>query len=270
MAKIRLIGKVVTDVISGTVGQNNTKFIKYLVEVAIGGQSNNPRLAQNSDSKKSYFAVMAFGKQAELPILKGVTVEIDGQMEIAKFQLNQKAQPKDAVIVQPEHTTILQGNVVHFTKAYNVLGNFVKDNAEVYHPQSGGNTVYTQKIASSKKSGDNEYTSFFSIKLFGERGDKLFAKDILSKSKIKSVLVDGSISATYTTKEQNGEKKEYFNVDIAVNDFQIASWVKSSTTGENSTGTAQQAYANVGTYNEPPVEFYDEALIDINEDEIPF
>ena len=79
-----------------------------------------------------------------------------------------------------------------------------------------------------------------------------------------------TISATYTIKEQNGEKKEYFNVDIAVNDFQIASWVKSTTTGENSTGTAQQAYANVGTYDEPPVEFYDEALKDINEDEIPF
>lgn len=34
MAKIRLIGKIVTDVVTGTVGQNS-KFAKYLVEVAI-------------------------------------------------------------------------------------------------------------------------------------------------------------------------------------------------------------------------------------------
>ena len=54
MAKIRLIGKVVTDVVSGSVGQNNTKFIKYLVEVSIANtQSNNPRIAENV--KKSYF-----------------------------------------------------------------------------------------------------------------------------------------------------------------------------------------------------------------------
>lgn len=263
MAKIRLIGKVVTDVISGTVGQNNNKTIKYLVEVAISS-------GQGNDSKKSYFAITAFGKQAELPIQKGITVELDGQMEIAKFQLNEKAQPKDAVVIKPEYTTILQGNVAHFAKAYNIFGNLVKDNAEIYYPQSGGKTVYSQKIAVSNFKNNQEHTSFYTIKLFGDIGEFRHSKNQLNKSVIKSVLIDGSISATYTTKEQNGEKKEYFNVDILVNDFQITSRVKSSTTGENSTGTAQQAYANVGTYNEPPVEFYDEALIDINEDEIPF
>lgn len=56
MAKIRLIGKVVTDIVTGQIGQNNTKYIKYLVEVSISSsQSNNPRMAQSNDSKKSYF-----------------------------------------------------------------------------------------------------------------------------------------------------------------------------------------------------------------------
>ena len=269
MAKVRLTGKVVTDVVSGTIGQNNTKYIKYLVEVAIANaQNNNPRMAQDN-VKKSYFAVIAYGKQAEFPIQKGVTIEIDGQIEIAKFQLTSSSTTKEAVIVTPEHTTILQGNVVQYAKAYNLLGNLVKDDADVYVPQSGGNSVYTQKVATSKKVGDNEYPSFYAIKFFGERGDKLFSRQLLSKSKVKAVLVDGSISATYTKKENNGETKEYFNVDINVNDFQIASF-KSNTSGE--IGTAQQALAKVGTYDEPPIEYYDgfQPQDEVSEDEIPF
>ncbi len=272
MAKIRLTGKVVTDVVAGTAGQNNTKFIKYLVEVSIGGQtSNNPRMAQgnNNDSKKSYFAVIAFGKQAEFPIQKGITVELDGKLEIAKFQLNQSSPAKDAAIVTPEHTTVLQGNIQQFARAYNVLGNFVKQDADVYIPQNGGNTIYNQKIATTKKTNDIEYTSFFGVKIFGERGDILFKKQLLNKARVKSVLVDGSISATYTKKDANGETKEYFNCDINVNDFQIASWKvekNNDTTSTDGSTTMQNAYNNAGAYNEPPIEYYEE----ISEDEIPF
>ncbi len=266
MAKIRLIGNVVTDVVTGTVGQNNTKFIKYLVEVSITNtQSNNPRMAENV--KKSYFAVMAFGKQAEFPIQKGITVELDGQMEIAKFQLNTNSAAKDALIVNPEHTTVLQGNIANFAKVYNTLGNLVKDDADVYVPQNGGKNVYSQKIAIGKKVGDQEYTSFYVVKLFGDRGEKLFAKQMLNKSKVKSILVDGSISATYTKKETEQGLKEYFNVEINVNDFQIGSWASREI--PNNGNSAQQAYSNVGTYNEPPVEYY-EGFAEINEDEIPF
>ena len=259
MAKIRLIGKVVTDVISGTVGQNNNKTIKYLVEVAISS-------GQGNDSKKSYFAITAFGKQAELPIQKGITVELDGQMEIAKFQLNEKAQPKDAVVIKPEYTTILQGNVAHFAKAYNVFGNLVKDNAEVYNPQSGGKNVYSQKIAISNYRNNQEYTSFYTIKLFGDIGEFRYSKNHLNKSVIKSILVDGSISATYTKKEVNGEEKEYFNCDINVNDFQITSRKKEKNESSNNQGNA----TNSGTYNEPPIEYYAAHSEEINEDEIPF
>ncbi len=266
MAKIRLIGKIVTDVVTGTVGQNS-KFAKYLVEVAIATQgSSNPRLAQNSDIKKSYFAVMAFGKQAEIALAKGTTVELDGSVEIAKFQLSTSAPAKDAALVQPEHTTILQGNVVHYAKAYNVLGNFVKDNADVYVPQNGGKTVYNQKIATTKIIKEQEYVSFFGIRLFGDRGDKLYAKDLLSKNKVKSVVIEGSITATYTKKEANGETKEYFNCDINVNDFQIASWKKE----KNESSNNQRNATNSGTYNEPPIEYYAAHSEEINEDEIPF
>jgi single-stranded DNA-binding protein len=272
MAKIRLIGKVVTDVVAGTIGQNNTKYIKYLVEVAIGVQtSNNPRMAQNSnDIKKSYFAIMAFGKQAEFPIAKGITVELDGKLEISKFQLNQSFPEKDAAIVTPEYTTILQGNIQHIAKAYNVLGNLVQNDADVYTAQNGGNNVFSQKIAIGKKVNEQEFTSFFRIKLFGERGEKLFAKQMLNKAKVKSILVDGSITATYTKKEKNGDTKEYFNVDININDFQIGSWAskENSTTQGGSTNSAYQAYANVDTNNEPPIDYYDHE--DEDENEIPF
>lgn len=275
MAKIRLIGKIVTDVVTGTVGQNNSKFAKYLVEVAIASQgTSNPRLAQNSDVKKSYFAVMAFGKQAEIALAKGITVELDGSVEIAKFQLSTSAPAKDAALVQPEHTTILQGNVAHYAKAYNVLGNFVKDNADVYVPQNGGKTVYNQKVATTKIIKEQEYTSFFGIRLFGERGDKLYTKDLLSKNKVKSVVIDGSITATYTKKEANGEEKEYFNCDINVNDFQIASWKqdkKENGNGGTTPSSMAEAYSHAGTYNnEPPIEYYASHSEEISEDEIPF
>ena len=259
MAKIRLIGKVVTDVVAGTIGQNNSKFIKYLVEVTINSEQSN-------NSKKSYFAITAFGKQAELPIQKGIIVELDGQMEIAKFQLNENSQPKDAVIVKPEHTIILQGNIAHFAQAYNVFGNLVKDNAEVYNPQSGGKNVYSQKIAISNYRNNQEYTSFYTIKLFGDIGEFRYSKNHLNKSVIKSILVDGSISATYTKKEVNGEEKEYFNCDINVNDFQITSRKKEKNESSNNQGNA----TNSGTYNEPPIEYYAAHSEDFDENEIPF
>lgn len=267
MAKIRLIGKVVTDIVTGQIGQNNTKYIKYLVEVSISsGQSNNPRMAQNNDSKKSYFAVMAFGKQAEFPILKGSTVEVDGQIEIAKFQLNTNAPAKDALIINPEHTTVLQGNITHFAKVYNTLGNLVKDDAEVYIPQNGGKNVYTQKIAIGKKVNEQEFTSFYGVKLFGDRGERLFAKQMLNKSKVKSILVDGTITATYTKKETNEGPKEYFNVDINVNDFQIGSWASKEHSNQN---TSTNDVGSYKTYNEPPVEYYN-GYEEIDESEIPF
>lgn len=270
MAKVRLIGKVVTDVVAGTIGQNNTKFIKYLVEVSISsGQSNNPRMAQNNDLKKSYFAVMAFGKQAEFPITKGITIELEGQIEIAKFQLNINSAAKDALIISPENTTVLQGNIVHFAKVYNTLGNLVKDDADVYVPQNGGKHVYSQKIAIGKKVGDQEYTSFYVVKLFGDRGEKLFAKQMLNKSKVKSILVDGTITATYTKKDTNEGPKEYFNVDINVNDFQIGSWASKENSNTGASGdAAQKANASAGTYNEPPIEFEDG--YEEFQDEIPF
>lgn len=264
MAKIRVIGKVATNPVSGVL--NNSKFIKYLIEVSTGGQNSNPRLAQGN-IKKSYFAVMAFGKQSELPIAKGVTVEVDGKMEISKFQLSNANPPKDAVLIHPQHTTILQGNIQNYAKAYNVLGNLVKDDADVYVPQNGGNAVYSQKIAVNRKVKNVEYTSFFGIKLFGDRGEILSNKHCLNKSVIKSVLVDGTISATYTTKETAEGQKEYFNVDINVNDFQIASRVStnnesSSSNNDNMNNITQNAYDSLDG-NIPNVD-------DIDEDEIPF
>lgn len=227
MAKIRLNGKVVTDVVAGTIGQNNTRFIKYVVQVSTGGQvNNNPRLANtNSNVKHSFFSVMAFGKQAEQEISKGMMVELDGSMEISDFQLDASRAAKQAVVVNPE-LTIINSSDIQYAKAYNLLGNLVQDDAEVYYPQSGGNTVYTQKLATSKKVNGNEYASFYRFKLFGDRGEKLFSKQLLNKVKVKSVLIDGSITAIYSKKEdaQSGSFKEYFNVDINVNDFQIASF----------------------------------------------
>jgi len=266
MAKIRVIGKVVTDIVAGTVGQNNTKFIKYLVEVSIiSGQSNNPRVAQEN-VKKSYFAVMAFGKQADFPITKGITIEVEGGIEISKFQLDLNNPAKDALIITPENTTILQGNIVHFAKVYNTLGNLVKDDAEVYISQNGGKHVYSQKIAIGKKVGDQEYTSFYGVKLFGDRGEKLFSRQMLNKTKVKSILVDGTITATYTKKDTNEGPKEYFNVDINVNDFQIGSWASKEHSNQN---TSTNDVGSYKTYNEPPVEYYD-GYEEINEDEIPF
>lgn len=272
MAKIRIIGKVASNVITGSIGEKNTKFAKYLVEVSTGGQSTNPRLAQGTNkSKKSYFAVMAFGKQAELPIAKGVTVEVEGQMEISQFQLNTANPPKDAIVINPEHTTILQGNVQNFAKAYNALGNLVKDDADIYTPQrDGAKSIYNQKIAISKLVKDQEFTSFYGIKIFGDRGEILFNKHYLNKNKVKSVLVDGAITATYTTKETAEGKKEYFNVDINVNDFQIASWAstknESSSSNENNNNNmnsiTQNAYDSING-NIPNID-------EIDEDEIPF
>lgn len=266
MAKIRVIGKVASNPVSGVL--NNSKFIKYLIEVSTGGQSN-PRLAQGN-IKKSYFAVVAYGKQSELPIAKGVTVEVDGKMEISKFQLTNANPPKDAVLIHPQHTTILQGNIQNYAKAYNALGNLVKDDADVYVSQNGGNAVYSQKIAVNRKVKNVEYTSFFGIKLFGDRAENIYSKQLLNKSVIKSVLVDGTISATYTTKETAEGQKEYFNVDINVNDFQIASRV--STNNESSSSNndndnnmnniTQNAYDSLNG-NIPNVD-------EIDEDEIPF
>lgn len=289
MAKIRLAGRVATDVVSGTVGQN-TKFIKYLVAVSVGGQNNNPRLAGNSNSevRTSYFAVMAFGKQAEFPIAKGVMVEIDGDIEIADFQLHTTTAAKKAVIVTPQHTTLLQGNVANYAKAYNVLGNFTKIDAEPYNPQSG-NMVYNQTLAINRKVNETEYTSFFDIRIYGERGEKLFSKQLLNRNKVKSILVDGSISATYVTKEDSqnpGQKKEYFNCSINVVDFQIASWANNgqqqgqnqnmNTGANNASGNAyanQHANTQGNAYNATPENSYNNAVnngYDINEEDAPF
>jgi single-stranded DNA-binding protein len=270
MAKVRLIGTIVTDIVTGTVGQQNTKFSKYLVQVSVGGQSgNNPRLAGNSSSsaniRNSFFAVMAYGKQAELPIAKGVTVELDGNLEISKFQLNTQSAAKDAAIVNVNHTTILQGNVAHYAKAYNMLGNLVTQDAEVYNATS--TNIYSQKIAIGKKVGEQEFTSFYKIKFFDERGDILFNKQLLNKAKVKSVLVDGSISATYTKKEKDGKPVEYFNCEVNVDDFQIASWASNSS---NNQYTNQQSNDSANAYSTATTASAYGDLTGIDEDEIPF
>jgi single-stranded DNA-binding protein len=278
MAKIRLIGIVATDVVAGTVGQN-INFVKYLVKVvSTSTQNNNPRMAQNNDAKNSFFAVTAFGKNAELAIQKGITVEIDGNLEIAEFQMSNQTAAKKAAIVNPKHITILQGNVQHYAKAYNVLGNLTKAEAEIYQPQTGKNTVYTQTLAVNRKVGDNEYTSFFDIKFFGERGDKLYSKQLLNKSKVKSLLIDGSISATYTKKEDAsapGGSKEYFNCSINADDFQIAAFSSNQQNQNYGTNGYQQ---NNNAYNQasqnagqPEIVYETPEIPEIDiDDEIPF
>lgn len=266
MAKVRLIGTIVTDVFTGTIGQKNTKFSKYLVQVSIGGQiNNNPRIAGNANSevRNSYFAVIAYGKQAEVAIAKGITVELDGILEISDFQLNTDNPPKQAAIISPNHTTILQGNVVHFAKAYNMLGNLVTQDAEVYNAPSMN--IYSQKIAIGKKVGDNEFTSFYKVKFFGERGEKLFNKQLLNKAKVKSILVDGSISATYIKKDKDGQVKEYFNCEVNVDDFQVGSWA-SNNSDEQSKNQQHDDYSNA--YANTNKTYGD--LSDIDADEIPF
>lgn len=278
MAKIRLIGTVCKNPEKGSVGQNNKPFIKYLVEVKPTLANANPRVAtQNTNVKASYFAVMAFGKQAEIQIMVGQTIELDGSLEIANFQLSNNAPEKQAAIITPEKTTILQGNVQHFAKAYNVLGNLVATDAEVYNSQNSTSTIYTQRIAIGKRVGDQEFTSFYKVKFFNQRGEKLFAKQLLNKSKVKSILIDGSISATYTTKPQpDATKKEYFNCDINASDFQIASWADKDGTQSQNIPNGQNAYnnqsSNGNTYNAQPEQMMHSIpnIEDINDDEIPF
>ena len=271
MAKIRLVGKIVTDIVTGTIGQNNTKFSKYLVQVSVGGQgNNNPRITNaNTEVRHSYFAVMAFGKQAEYAIAKGVTVELDGNLEISEFQLDTSNPPKKAAIINVNHTTILQGNVIHYAKAYNMLGNLVKQDAEVFNATSMN--IYSQEIAIGKKVGETEFTSFFRVKFFGERGEKLLAKQLLNKAKVKSIVVDGSISATYTKKEKDGVEKEYFNCEVNVDDFQVAAWVpKSSNEHGGNEQYSIQSNSSAYSSNEIPSGNSYGDLSHIDEDEIPF
>jgi len=223
MSKITLVGKICTPVVAVTVGQNNTNGKKFVVQVSSGGSTgNNPRVdnQNNSNVKNSFFSIMAFGKISENAFAKGQTIQIDGRLEISEFQMDSTKPPKQAAIVTPEHVTMLQGNIAHYAKAYNMLGNLVSSDAEVYNATSMN--IYSQKIAINKRVGENDYPSFYKIKFFGDRGEKLFSKQLLNKIKVKKVLVDGTISATYTDKEKNGQPITYFNCEINVNDFQIA------------------------------------------------
>jgi hypothetical protein len=163
-------------------------------------------------------------------------------------------------IITAERITALQGNVSEFAVAYNALGNLVQDDADVYIPENGGKHVFSQKIAIGKKVGDKEYPSFYRVRFFGERGEKLMEKNLLNKGKVKSVLVDGSLSAQYN---KGNDGKQYLNVDINVNDFQIASFAG-----------GQQQGAPVGTAGNPEIVYEmpenNIPTIDIDEEEIPF
>ena len=139
MSKITLVGTICTSVVAVTVGQNNTNVKKFVVQVSTGGNTgNNPRVAgqQNSKVKNSYFSIMAFGKISENAFAKGQTIQIDGRLEISKFQLDATKDPKDAAIVTPEHVTMLQGNIAHYAKAYNMLGNLASQDADVFNAKN--------------------------------------------------------------------------------------------------------------------------------------
>lgn len=275
MAKARVTGTVVVAPITGIVGEN-TKFSKFLVSVKVGGHTNNnPRVASNqaTDERVSYFGVMAFGKQAEIAVQKGQVVEIDGRLEIADFQMDTASVTKKAAIITAEHITILQGNIQNYAKAYNVLANLVEQDAEIYNATNMN--IFSQRIAINKKVGETDYPSFYRVKFFGDRGQKLFDKQLLNKSKVKSILVDGSISATYTKKETESGIKEYFNCEINVGDFQVASWASNDQSQQQSSGgnygTYQPQGGTANAYGNTPYEQTTEIPeIDIDEEEIPF
>lgn len=218
MSKIRILGKVASDVVTGTLPDSNL-FTSYWVSVAPTSNNGNT----------SYFAVMAIGKQAEIQVTKDSIVEVDGEFEVKQFQLNASSAPKDAIVVQPQQTLVFKSHSMQYAKAYNILGNYTKQAAKVYTPQNGKNTVYTQTLAVNKYQKGNPITFYIDIKLFGNRGDALFNNKLLSKEAVTSVLVDGNVLASYVSKDDTnnpGQKIQFFNYSINVNDFQIANRVK--------------------------------------------
>lgn len=221
MAKVTLVGQIASPVIKGVVGNSSTAFKKFLVSVAPA--ATNVKF----EAKPSYFGVTVFGKLSEISLQTGTVLEIDGELEISKFQLNPEKQATDACVINARHIITLQGNVKQYAKAYNVLGNLVQDNADVYTPESGKN-VYSQKIAINKKVGDKDFPSFYRVKFFGDRGETLFSKGLLSKEKVKSILVDGTITSVYNS-DKNDVNKKYHNCDINADDFQIAQFSQHTT-----------------------------------------
>ena len=269
MSKIILTGTICTEIIRGTVGAKNTTFNKFLVIVTTGGNTNHRIANQAAKIKNSFFGITVFGKLAENAFSKGQTLHIDGRMEISDFQLQPNDSTKQAVIVTPEHITMLTGDVTHYAKAYNLMGNLVGNTAEVFN--STNMNIYKQKIAVNKRVGENDYSSFYNINFFGDRGEKLMSKDLLSKSKVKKILIDGTITATYNDVVKENVKKTYLNCEINVSDFQIAQYNSNSQSNgnsqnsNNSYGEPQAQNTENNTYNETRI-----PDIEIDEDEIPF
>ena len=257
MAKVTLTGKILGAVAEGTTGANGTPFKKFIVAVITGG-GNNPRVA--GEQKTSYFGVMTFGKLAEAAYQAGQTVVVDGEMEVTEFQVTPSKPANQAVVVSAKRVEIVPGDRRHYAHTYNVLGNLVLEHPDHYAPKTeGAKAVITQKVAVSKYVGEKEYTSFYRIVFFGDRGQKLADKGLLDKGRVKSVLVDGSIRAEYSP-DKNDPSKRWLNVDILVDDFQIACW---RNVGQKTPGEPEVVIEKAPAAPELPE-------IDIDEEDIPF
>lgn len=235
--------KIATPVMEGTTG-TGTKFKKFGGVVTKGGVKK--------EGKPDVFGVVIFGKKAEANYRTGDTVTVDGELTVEDFQIASGKPAVQTALINAYHIDVVPGNTRLYAKAYNVLGNITRDAEIKTFGQNGDRSVAKTGLASNRKIGQNELTSFVNLALFDKQGTAL--APYLAKG--KKVLVDGALSAHYYDK-QDGSKG--LDVSISVDDFQFA-------------GGGQGGSANAQNASAPDTAMPANTMpeIDIDEEEIPF
>lgn len=234
--------KIATPVMEGTTG-TGTKFKKFGGVVTKGGVKK--------EGKPDVFGVVIFGKKAEANYRTGDTVTVDGELTVEDFQVNPDKPATQTALISARHIDVVPGNTRLYAKAYNVLGNITRDAEIKTFGQNGDRSVAKTALASNRKVGNTDMTSFVNIALFDKQGMAL--APCLTKG--KKVLVDGALSAHYYDK-QDGSKG--LDVSISVDDFQFAGGKKQEGGNTQNAHAAQQMPQNAAPED------------DIDEDEIPF
>lgn len=227
--KAQIIAKIVTPIIEGAT-TNNTTFKKFAVQIKKGGVA--------TEGKSSTFGVLVFGKNSEIGFRTGDMVSVDGSLQVGDFQITESKAAVKTAIISARHIEVVDGSRRMFAKAYNVLGNAVRD-AEL----KTFNTVTVSKtaLACNRKEGQNKVTDFVDIALFGKQAESL--NSYITKG--KKILVDGALSATYYEKKQGGKG---LDISISVDDFQFAGGGQSDSSNNNGTSQNQNAHTPDKSY----------------------
>lgn len=240
-----LVTAVIVTPIAEGMTTGNTKFKKFAIAIKKGNV--------NTEGKTSVFGVKVFGKQADIGFRTGDKVHVDGSLTVEDFQVSPDKPVLQTAIINANFIEIADPSARLYAKAYNVLGNLTRD-AQLKSFGSQGRQLSSTGLASSKKIGNNDHTSFIDIVLFDTKATAL--NPYLLKG--QKVLVDGVLSASYYEKRENGGKS--LDISILVDDFQFAGGVSK----QNGAHVQQGQSGNV---SQMPTDL---PTIDTEEDEIPF